>query len=392
MKKKWILLSVALLLLTACANSDNEKSEKGDQSLNSASSSNVESTNEEEMFDEYEDDDNFGDSDEEMTNTGFNQLTVDPDTVVSNQGDSYEVPEKLHEKVGSYKGTGIDYSNDGHTIEIKINKDGSYQKLDTEYHYEMTDNQTSTVWGGYFDSSNKFNKKEYTTEVNGKKYRSIKEMTYSEGVVVEKFGDLYLVNLMTVSNSSFNYFMKEDGQLDYTLSVVTEKLHNLSTSMNGHHIPTMEELIEVIEKPALEYSLSDNLEEVDKINDDVIESHKITLSSSEELSDLVKNGLASSLEDYNEKEDFLNTLNATYQIYTGSSIYDKNVEFSVITDFSNVYNNSGEKAVVDYAYKGSGDQEVAGTPSGDITFVSNQKIYGNVQETDGKYILKDSSS
>lgn len=30
MKKKWILLSVALLLLTACANSDNEKSEKGD--------------------------------------------------------------------------------------------------------------------------------------------------------------------------------------------------------------------------------------------------------------------------------------------------------------------------------------------------------------------------
>lgn len=160
---------------------------------------------------------------------------IDFDKLIEEDGEVYKVPTAVKDVVGKYKRI-IEVDND--TIWITntiIYSDGRYEVLTTAY---SKDSKSNSI---YLDENNKMQySSAVTVEYNGENYypAEISKLgtayssivAYTQGLVVERFGELYWLPLFS-AESEDKFFISSDGQANYSRALKTsleDKLKDFS--------------------------------------------------------------------------------------------------------------------------------------------------------------------
>ena len=408
--KKASLFSLIVLLfccLTACSSQKNNEKSSTQSSTTKTSNEAIDDEDSDDNED-YEDDDEY---DEE--NSSSVSFEIDTSRLTDeNSGESYKVPSSLSAYVGTYKGESPEIIDHGDInrdkkatkVELKINKDGTFYKLVTTATFEtakmseIEKNNLEPTVGGYFDTSHSFQTKPLSPTVSGINYYIFENIHLSRGVVVEKFGKLYLVEFSdwTKSSDSKSPYLKENGEIDYLKSVF---LPSMRSTMNYYSkvIPSNTEERNAYFRGIINYEeefhLSDNLEQLDSISEGIVTASKTKLEKSDQVSDILKRSLSEQLTD-EFFEKYISSENDLFQVahgsYMGGDAYlstnnGENLTYLPLSSDlkEKIYDAAGNLMKVDYGYFYEQDD---GTKV--LTVSVGQKIYTDVREQDGVFVAK----
>ena len=297
--------------------------------------------------------------------------------------------DNIEDYVGTYKGY-ITRGADG-VLEVQtaVFEDGTFQRIMTNF---ATLNGSSDY---YVDSSGDVKQSKNITTIDGKTYDDIVNIGYARGVLIEKFGNVYLVPTMT---QPLNVVIDETGQLNYTDSL-------LSSALLSYNKPISTD----VDWSDFYQNLKNDFEEKTTLKLDNLDlesyfadgEYYLSFNHSDknlqvkflegEVSDIVKNSLTESL-NKTDVSEYVSGPNALLHLtYYNESIRIGNLEngsaqFEIIPPGTAIYDkNTGEQYEVIYGFVYQDPFETAGSKQfyayvGDVFRI----ITGS--EENGKYI------
>lgn len=375
MKKKlfsFTLLSATLLSLSACglSNATSQSSSEVTGTSEAASSQTTAASS-------------------EATTPNLDLDTSNLKLVRDSQEENYTVVDNIEDYVGTYKGY-ITRGADG-VLEVQtaVFEDGTFQRIMTNF---ATLNGSSDY---YVDSSGDVKQSKNITTIDGKTYDDIVNIGYARGVLIEKFGNVYLVPTMT---QPLNVVIDETGQLNYTDSL-------LSSALLSYNKPISTD----VDWSDFYQNLKNDFEEKTTLKLDNLDlesyfadgEYYLSFNHSDknlqvkflegEVSDIVKNSLTESL-NKTDVSEYVSGPNALLHLtYYNESIRIGNLEngsaqFEIIPPGTAIYDkNTGEQYEVIYGFVYQDPFETAGSKQfyayvGDVFRI----ITGS--EENGKYI------
>lgn len=369
MKKKlfsFTLLSATLLSLSAC----------GLSNATSQSSSEVTGT---------------GEATSSQTTAASSEATtpnLDLDTsniklVRNSQEENYTVVDNIEDYVGTYKGY---VKADGGVSEVQtaVFEDGTFQSIITPLQPWSEGDRF------YLDGSGVVKEFKKGTTVDGATYNSVIDIKYNRGVLVEQFGNVYLVP--TISSKDLNVVVDETGQINYTDSL-------LSTALLSYNKPigTDEEWSDFYQNLKNDFEdentlYLDNLDLKSYFADGeyyeaISYSEREQVKDLEgEVSDIVKNSLTESL-NKTDVSEYVSSPNAlfhlTHYVQDGRNVgvVKGQEQFEIIPPGTAIYDKStGEQYEVIYGFEYGSSGGPFYAYVGDVFRI----IYGT--EENGKYI------
>ncbi|HFI0346463.1 TPA: hypothetical protein ACGOWL_001921 [Streptococcus suis] len=379
MKKKlfsFTLLSATLLSLSACglantlSNPTSQSSSEVTETGEAASSQTTAASS-------------------EATTPNLDLDTSNLKLVRNSQEENYTVVENIEDYVGTYKGY-ITTTDGVSEVQTAVFEDGTFQRI-------MTPLVTGTEGGRYYvDGSGVVKEFKKGTTVDGTTYDYVNGVQYDRGVLVEQFGNVYLVP--TISPKELNVVVDETGQVNYTDSL-------LSTALLSYNKPisTDEEWSDFYQNLKNDFE-DDNTLYLDNFDlwayfadEEYYEAlnyrnRNLQVYDLEgEVSDIVKNSLTESLNktDVSEYVSSPNALlNLTYfnRNIRIASLENGEAQFEIVPPGTAIYDKStGEQYEVIYGFVYQDEFETDGGKSfyayvGDVFRI----ITGN--EENGKYI------
>ncbi|MGT2625299.1 hypothetical protein [Streptococcus thoraltensis] len=307
------------------------------------------------------------------------KLDIDTNQLYDENGDKYSKPKNISKYEGTYAISKIYDYEEGSTgdeearnIQIKINKDGTYRKL-IQFSSINKLYEPNRYNRGYFDKDNKFNITKLTFEADGTTYYD-PTIYYEQGVIVEKFGDLYFAKLMSGQKQPF---IDSDGKLNLSKSIMLE---NKSGRYTSSHDKIANTLMHESEIPKISNS---NLEELTKLTSEgILEGRtNIQIPKSDNVDDAVRKPLSEIITSKFFKETIASP-NGVYQFYTE----DGNLDDYTILGLENLkdtYNSDGDKITdgVGYIIKGNGSSDYERL----VAYYKDKFVFTN--RNDGKFIL-----
>ncbi|HFR4576890.1 TPA: hypothetical protein ACHWJ6_001241 [Streptococcus suis] len=374
MKKKlfsFTLLSATLLSLSACGSANtlsNATSQSGSEVTETGEATNSQTTA----------------ASSEATTPNLDLDTSNLKLVRNSQEENYTVVDNIEDYVGTYKGYISSRGGGVSEVQTAVFEDGTFQRI-------LTPLVTESAMGRYYlDSSGVVKEFKKGTTVDGVTYDDLYHIIYERGVLVEQFGNVYLVP--TISSKYLNVVVDETGQINYTDSL-------LSTALLSYNKPisTDEEWSDFYQ------NLKNDFEDDNTLYLDDFDSwayfadgeyyEAISYSEREqvkdlegEVSDIVKNSLTESL-NKTDVSEYVSSPNAlfhlTHYVQDGRNVgvVKGQEQFEIIPPGTAIYDKStGEQYEVIYGFEYGSSGGPFYAYVGDVFRI----IYGT--EENGKYI------
>ncbi|MGQ7355970.1 hypothetical protein ACTGZM_02795 [Streptococcus suis] len=326
----------------------------------------------------------------EATTPNLDLDTSNLKLVRNSQEENYTVVDNIEDYVGTYKGYvpvfGGGFS-DVKEVQTVVFEDGTFQRIFTKL--------ANGIERYYLDGSGVVKEFKKGTTVDGATYDNVLDITYDRGVLVEQFGNVYLVP--TISPKALNVVVDETGQVNYTDSL-------LSTALLSYNKPisTDEEWSDFYQNLKKDFE-DDNTIYLDDFDfwayfadgeyyEAISYSERIQVKDLEgEVSDIVKNSLSESLNktdvsEYVSSPNALLNLTKFAHYIRIASLENGEAQFEIIPPGTAVYDKStGEQYEVIYGFVYQDPFETSGNKVfyayvGDVFRI----IYGT--EENGKYI------
>lgn len=218
MKKRFFALGLSVLLLVACSSTDTAQESPVVVEPAKSSTQETAASSAPTIIDRTQD----------PSRSSTLDSIIDVTKLVDASGEAYQVPADLKDYVGKYQGTFASEEKEdglhkwvgkGHRV---IYSDGRYESISIYYSPKGKSNTA------YLDDNNV---QQYSSSVgveyDGATYypsvsssASAYVIHYTQGLVVERFGELYWLPLMTVRTQDF--FISSDGQANYSRALKSE--------------------------------------------------------------------------------------------------------------------------------------------------------------------------
>ncbi|HGK7332376.1 hypothetical protein ACHBHL_02540 [Streptococcus sp. A27] len=373
MKKKlfsFTLLSATLLSLSACGLS-NATSQSGSEVTETGEATNSQTTA----------------ASSEATTPNLDLDTSNLKLVRNSQEENYTIVDNIEDYVGTYKGY-VTTTDGISEVQTAVFEDGTFQSI-------ITPLQT---WGSeryYLDGSGVVKEFKGTT-VDGATYDYVMDIKYDRGVLVEQFGNVYLVP--TISSKRLNVVVDETGQINYTDSLLSTALlsYNKPISTDEEWSDFYQNLKNDFEDDSTLYL--DNLDLKSYFADGEYylsfnhnNKHLQVKDLEGEVSDIVKNSLTESLNKTDVSEyvsspnALLNLTHFTRNIRIASLENGKS-QFEIIPPGTAVYDKStGEQYEVIYGFVYQDEFETSGSKTF-YAYVGDVFRIIDGTEENGKYI------
>lgn len=380
-----ILLSV--LTLVACSKEQDKQvvtsSSSSSSVVESSSSSVVESSSSSEST--YD----SSSSEEEVEEDEQEEKRFDLDlSVLRSYG--YTVPTDVQKYAGSYSAQADIEDKDGSfVVDLTINGNGTFRKVIKNYRKSTDEGDIFYIKPGndrkygYFDTNDKFNLIELPERtIEGEHFIDAPDdITYTQGVLVEKYGDIYLVDLFELGGWTPAIYLTQSGEVDEIATLLNYHFHE--SHYFGDPIPSVHDL-KTPGLNVLNLELKYDLEELISIKSGKVASKDFEFAKSSQVSPLVQSPL-SDLFTEDKVTDMFDDVNGLFQFATGSSVRvnfpsgeGDSIAEPELMDWSKVYSQATGKLV---------------TPGLGYRFGSSatlvvDNILDSSYEQDGKFIIK----
>lgn len=341
----------------------------------------------------YLDDESDTNSSDAASSSGTTDFSIDPSVVTDSEtNEMYKAPSTLTKYVGTYSGDlGEDsshFTEGAFRAQLKINADGTFTQLLAEY----SDSKEATVVShyGYFDESENFHEATGSLiQIAGKEYDRLTQVTYTRGVVVEKFGKLYLAEMQRIVQDGSDSYFDTDGTLNYAKTIFVEDTWMRANSTST--LPTTEDFASYYQSKLANlvdsYTLSgDQLSDYGTIEGDDIKVNGIIMQKSADVDFLVKETLSDVAKKIFSADEMSST-NALFQLQEFTIDNMKDIRRMSSEDLSNLYTADGKQVTsIDSGYRYNRDSFMD-TSGVTVEVVIDGKLYDGT-ESDGRFVLR----